>query len=75
MNTYYKNAKQKRTATVIGHFHGWNPLEMPAIASCDDTEQTLDITQALGMAPGVTAVYLQYVRFYRHCHIGQHDVA
>jgi subtilase family serine protease len=25
---------------------------------CDDTEQTLDITQALGMAPGVTTLYV-----------------
>ena len=25
---------------------------------CDDTEQTIDITQALGMAPGVTTVYV-----------------
>jgi kumamolisin len=26
--------------------------------SCDDTEQTLDITQAGGMAPGVTTIYM-----------------
>jgi kumamolisin len=26
--------------------------------SCDDTEQTLDMTQALGMAPGITTLYV-----------------
>ena len=57
VNTYYKNAKQKRTAAVKGISTDGTPLKC-LYPSCDDTEQTLDITQALGMAPGVTAVYL-----------------
>jgi subtilase family serine protease len=58
VNTYYKNAKQKRTAKVIGVSTDGSPITCLASQGCDDTEQTLDITQALGMAPGVTAVYL-----------------
>ncbi len=58
VNTYYKNAKQKRTAKVIGISTDGSPLSCLASQGCDDTEQTIDITQALGMAPGVTAVYL-----------------
>ncbi len=58
VNTYYKNAKQKRTAKVIGISTDGSPLSCLASKGCDDTEQTIDITQALGMAPGVTAVYL-----------------
>lgn len=58
VNTYYKNAKQKRTAKVIGISTDGSPITCFASQGCDDTEQTIDITQALGMAPGVTAVYL-----------------
>ncbi len=60
INTYYKNAKQKRTAKVIGISTDGSPLKCLASQGCDDTEQTIDVTQALGMAPGVTAVY-EYV--------------
>jgi len=58
VNTYYKNAKQKRTAKVIGISTDGSHLSCLHSQNCDDTEQTIDITQALGMAPGVTAVYL-----------------
>ena len=58
VNTYYKNAKQKRTAKVIGISTDGTPLQCLNSKGCDDMEQTIDITQALGMAPGVTAVYL-----------------
>jgi subtilase family serine protease len=58
VNTYYKNAKQKRTAKVIGISTDGSPITCFASQQCDDTEQTIDITQALGMAPGVTAVYV-----------------
>jgi subtilase family serine protease len=60
VNTYYKNAKQTRTAKVIGISTDGSPLSCLASQNCDDTEQTIDVTQALGMAPGVTAVY-EYV--------------
>ena len=60
INTYYKNAKQKRTAKVIGISTDGSPTSCLHSQGCDDTEQTIDVTQALGMAPGVTAVY-EYV--------------
>jgi subtilase family serine protease len=60
INTYYKNAGQKRTAKVIGISTDGSPTTCYASQNCDDTEQTIDVTQALGMAPGVTAVY-EYV--------------
>ena len=58
VNTYYKNAKQKRTAAVKGISTDGTSLQCLYSDGCDDTEQTLDITQSLGMAPGVTIVYL-----------------
>jgi subtilase family serine protease len=58
VNTYYKNAGQKRTAAVTGIAPDGSSLSCLAADGCDDTEQTIDITQALGMAPGVTTVYL-----------------
>ena len=58
VNTYYKNAGQKRTAAVKGISTDGSSITCLATQNCDDTEQTLDITQALGMAPGVTTVYL-----------------
>ena len=58
VNTYYKNAGQKRTAKVKGISTDGSSVNCFASQSCDDTEQTIDITQALGMAPGVTTVYV-----------------
>jgi subtilase family serine protease len=58
VNTYYKNAKQKRTAAVKGISTDGSSINCFASQNCGDAEQTIDITQALGMAPGVTAVYL-----------------
>jgi subtilase family serine protease len=58
VNTYYKNAGQTRTAAVTGVPVGGASLSCLASQGCDDTEQTIDITQALGMAPGVTTVYV-----------------
>src|ERR1700722_10386544 len=57
VNTYYTNAKQTRTAAVTGVSTDGSSLSCVE-KSCDDTEQTLDITQALGMAPGVSTVYM-----------------
>jgi len=56
VNTYYKNAGQKRTAAVKGISTDGTNINC-FYPACDDTEQTIDITQALGMAPGVTTVY------------------
>jgi hypothetical protein len=58
VNTYYKNAGQTRTAAVTGISTDGTSLSCLYKNACDDTEQTIDITQALGMAPGVTTVYM-----------------
>jgi len=58
VNTYYKNAGQKRTAAVKGISTDGTSINCYADQGCDDTEQTIDITQALGMAPGVGTVYV-----------------
>jgi len=58
VNTYYKNIKQKRTATVKGISTDGSSLSCLASQGCDDTEQTIDITQALGMAPGVKTLFM-----------------
>jgi subtilase family serine protease len=58
VNTYYTNAGQKRTAAVTGISTDGTPLSCLASQGCDDTEQTIDITQALGTAPGATTVYM-----------------
>ncbi|HTA23806.1 MAG TPA: S53 family peptidase [Terriglobales bacterium] len=58
VNTYYQNAGQTRTAAVTGISTDGTPLSCLINQGCDDTEQTIDITQALGMAPGTTTVYM-----------------
>ncbi len=57
LNTYYSNVGQTRTATVTGISTDGTSLSC-VYPSCDDTEQTLDMTQALGMAPGITGLYV-----------------
>jgi len=57
LNTYYTNAGQTRTAAVTGISTDGTSLSC-TYPSCDDTEQILDITQALGMAPGITTLYV-----------------
>jgi subtilase family serine protease len=57
VNTYYKNAGQKRTAKVKGISTDGTSVNC-FYPACDDTEQTLDVTQALGMAPGVGTLYV-----------------
>ncbi|MFZ3342352.1 MAG: protease pro-enzyme activation domain-containing protein [Terriglobales bacterium] len=57
VNTYYTNAKETRAFAVTGISTDGSSVNC-AEPSCDDTEQTLDITQAGGMAPNVTTVYV-----------------
>jgi subtilase family serine protease len=58
VDTYYKNVKQKRTAAVKGISVDGTSINCIYNQGCDDTVQTIDITQALGMAPGVTTAYM-----------------
>jgi len=61
LNTYYSNVGQTKTATVTGISTDGTSLSCVDSRSggdCDDTEQILDMTQALGMAPGITGLYV-----------------
>ncbi|MGA2965581.1 MAG: S53 family serine peptidase [Terriglobales bacterium] len=60
LNTYYSNVGQTRTATVTGISTDGTTLTCLYSGSnkCDDGEQILDMTQALGMAPGITTLYV-----------------
>jgi kumamolisin len=60
LNTYYSNVGQTRTATVTGISTDGTSLTCldSSHPKCDDTEQIIDMTQALGMAPGITALYV-----------------
>jgi subtilase family serine protease len=57
INTYYKNAKQTRTAIIKGVSTDGSPILCKADQGCDDLEQTIDMTQSLGMAPGVNTLF------------------
>jgi subtilase family serine protease len=58
VNTYYQGAKQTYTFTVTGISTDGTSINCLASQGCDDTEQTIDITQAGGMAPGVSTIYV-----------------
>jgi subtilase family serine protease len=56
LTTYYKNTKQTNNVPV--HLVSVDGTSTSCVAAqgCDDTEQTLDMTQALGMAPGMAGL-------------------
>jgi kumamolisin len=59
LTTYYKNVKQTNNVPVtLLSTDGTSTscLDTRAGGDCDDTEQTLDMTQALGMAPGLNSL-------------------
>ena len=55
LSTYYKNAKQTQpyTPTLVST----GGYATTCTGSCDDAEQTLDMTQIMGMAPGSAMTY------------------
>ncbi|MGB9074940.1 MAG: choice-of-anchor D domain-containing protein [Terriglobales bacterium] len=55
LSLYYKNANQTQpyTPTLVST----GGYSTSCTGSCDDAEQTLDMTQAMGMAPGSTMLY------------------
>src|SRR5208283_6164627 len=57
LTTYYKNVGQTNTVpiTLLSTDGTSTSCVYP---SCDDTEQTLDMTQALGMAPGLASLVM-----------------
>ncbi|MGO8984519.1 MAG: choice-of-anchor D domain-containing protein [Terriglobales bacterium] len=58
VNTYYQNAGQTLYVNIVGISTDGSPLLCVEAQGCDDTEQTLDITQAAGMAPNMNTIYV-----------------
>lgn len=56
VTTYYRNAGQTNNVPITLLSTDGVSTSCLASAGCDDTEQTLDITQALGMAPGMSSL-------------------
>ncbi len=64
--TYYTNAGQTNNVPVTLVSTDGTSTSCLASAGCDDTEQTIDMTQALGMAPGLASLVM---------YVGSSDVA
>ena len=60
LNTYFTNAHQTNNVPVTLLSTDGTSTSCLYSSGCDDTEQTLDMTQALGMAPGM-AELIMYV--------------
>ncbi|MGA9508121.1 MAG: protease pro-enzyme activation domain-containing protein [Candidatus Sulfotelmatobacter sp.] len=58
LETYYANIGQTETVRVTLTSVDGTPVTCLASQGCDDTEQTLDMTQALGMAPGLASLVM-----------------
>jgi subtilase family serine protease len=58
LNTYYKNVKQTNSVPVTLFSTDGTSTSCLASKGCDDTEQTLDMTQSLGMAPGLATLVM-----------------
>ena len=60
LQTYYKNVGQTYPGNIITLLStdgtSTSCVDTRAGGNCDDTEQTLDMTQALGMAPGLASL-------------------
>ncbi len=54
LNTYYANVSQTNTVPIT--LLSVDGTSTSCTRHCDDTEQTLDMTQALGMAPGLASL-------------------
>ncbi len=57
LNTYYKNVGQTESVPITLDSTDGTSTSC-TYPSCDDTEQTLDMTQALGMAPGMSSLVM-----------------
>jgi len=58
VKAYYTNAKQKLYASIKGVSTDGTSINCLYAQGCDDTEQTIDITQALGMAPHTKTLFV-----------------
>ena len=57
VNTYFQNVHQTLNVPIYGISTDGTPVNC-VYPSCDDTEQTLDITQSVSMAPNLSALYV-----------------
>jgi subtilase family serine protease len=58
LDTYFENTSQTNNVPItLVSTDGTSPNCL-ASAGCDDTEQTVDLTQAIGMAPGLSSVVM-----------------
>jgi subtilase family serine protease len=58
LKTYYKNVNQTNNVPITLLSVDGTPTSCLASQDCDDTEQTIDMTQALGMAPGLSSLVM-----------------
>jgi subtilase family serine protease len=58
LTTYYKNVKQTRSVPITLLSTDGTSTSCVYNSGCDDTEQTLDMTQAIGMAPGLASLVM-----------------
>ena len=58
LKTYYANAKQTNLVPITLLSTDGTSTSCVYSKGCDDTEQTLDMTQALGMAPGLASLVM-----------------
>jgi hypothetical protein len=56
LNTYFTNASQTNSVPITLLSAGGNTSCV--YPSCDDTQQTIDMTQAIGMAPGLASLVM-----------------
>jgi subtilase family serine protease len=58
LTTYFKNAGETNNVTVTLLSTDGTSTSCLATNNCDDTEQTIDMTQAIGMAPGLSSLVM-----------------
>jgi kumamolisin len=58
LNTYYQNVHQTLNVPITLLSVDGTPTTCYASQGCDDTEQTIDMTQALGMAPNMSSLVM-----------------
>jgi len=58
LNTYFSNIGQTNNVPINLVSTDGTSTSCLASSGCDDTEQTLDMTQALGMAPGLSSLVM-----------------
>lgn len=58
LNVYYSTVKQTESVPITLLSTDGTSTSCLASQNCDDTEQTLDMTQALGMAPGLSSLVM-----------------